>query len=150
MNCEDFSRCNRSYEVFKTMCGTSMYYEVAKKNVIEIANSKLVNIITVLSSSSEELPIFTHFFGWKILMESLLLIFGQQRKILKARKKIEEIENIANMLISASEDSALCEEHHEVMENKRRQSQNCNECYAASSDFDECSKHKTITQKGEY
>ena len=33
---QDLSRYNRSYEVFKTMRGTSMYYEDAKKNVMAI------------------------------------------------------------------------------------------------------------------
>ena len=31
---QDLSRYNRSYEVFKTMRGTSMYFEEAKKNVM--------------------------------------------------------------------------------------------------------------------
>ena len=34
MNKEDFTRYNRSYQVFKTMRGTSMYFEEAKKNVM--------------------------------------------------------------------------------------------------------------------
>ena len=33
---ENLTRYNRSYEVFKTMRGTSMYYEEAKKNVMAI------------------------------------------------------------------------------------------------------------------
>ena len=37
---EDLSRYNRSYQVFKTMRGTSMYYEEAKKNVMAILRQK--------------------------------------------------------------------------------------------------------------
>ena len=33
---EDLTRYNRSYQVFKTMRGTSMYYEEAKKNVMAV------------------------------------------------------------------------------------------------------------------
>ena len=33
---EDLTRYNRSYQVFKTMQGTSMYYEEAKKNGMAI------------------------------------------------------------------------------------------------------------------
>ena len=36
----DLTRYNRSYEVFKTMRGTSMYYEEAKKNVMAILRQK--------------------------------------------------------------------------------------------------------------
>ena len=36
MDSENFSRYNRSYEVFKSVRGTSMYYEQAKKNLMAI------------------------------------------------------------------------------------------------------------------
>ena len=36
VNKEDLTRYNRSYQVFKSMRGTSMYYEEAKKNVMAL------------------------------------------------------------------------------------------------------------------
>jgi hypothetical protein len=36
VNAENLTRYNRSYQVFKTMRGTSMYYEDSKKNVMAL------------------------------------------------------------------------------------------------------------------
>ena len=53
------------------------------------------------------------------------------------------------MIISASEESALCDKHHTAMAIRKSQmdSKNCSECFSASSDFDECSKHKILEEE---
>ena len=60
------------------------------------------------------------------------------------------MEKIAMLLISASENSALCDDHHEEMKirriNKNPKNEECLDCYAANNDFDECSLHKVELQ----
>ena len=60
--------------------------------------------------------------------------------------KVEEIEKIARMIISASEDSALCDKHHIEMKSKTRknlkENESCVQCYSASANFVECEDHK--------
>ena len=64
----------------------------------------------------------------------------------KEEDKIKLIENIAEMLISASTDSALCDNHHNELQNfKKRMFDKdgniCKICYSAKTNFVECQKH---------
>ena len=60
----DLSRYNRSYEVFKTMRGTSMYYEEAKKNVMAILRQNGSPSLFVTLSCAE--------FSWDGLLKEIL------------------------------------------------------------------------------
>ena len=67
----------------------------------------------------------------------------------KQQEKISEIERIAEMLISASKDSALCEEHNsKIKEQKKKFSLDgiCTDCNSAQTNFEECSKHKLVIE----
>ena len=226
---ENLSRYNRSYEVFKTMRGTSMYYEEAKKNVMAILRQKGSPSLFVTLSCAE--------FSWEGLLKEILetihnkivpledvkLLTQQERNklisenvvqsTLHFQKRIEkelklmtmpnffdndcefrvssyyyrvefqqrgaphihtllwledsngksaptfwtsedssegkeeqlnklrEIEIIATILISASEESVMCDDHHEATKNKRN-NDSCIECYSAGINFEECSEHK--------
>ena len=228
---QDLSRYNRSYEVFKTMRGTSMYFEEAKKNVMatlrqngspslfvtlscaEYAWSDLLKEIfeTVEGRKvtqkeiddlnphernkliSENVVLSTLHFQKKIEKELKLMTFSkffddecpysvssyfyriefQQRgaphahcllwlqdddgnpaptfwssteELEKDNKedKIKMIEKIAELLISASIDSALCDDHHTELQNIKKNKKSgvpCKSCYSAKNNFVECSKH---------
>ena len=230
---EDLARYNRSYEVFKTMRGTSMYYEEAKKNVMAILRQKgspslfltlscaeysweglLKEIMETVQNRqctieevrqlspqeknkliSENVIQSTMHFQKRIEKELKLMTYPkffdedcpfnvssyyyrvefQQRGaphihallwlqdemgkeaptfwtadtendgINKQADKLLEIEKIATMLISASDDSVFCEAHHKEVKLKiKNESGKCVECYSAEINFNECSKHKMI------
>ena len=61
---EDLSRYNRSYQVFKTMRGTSMYYEEAKKNVMAILRQKGSPSLFVTLSCAE--------YSWDGLLKEIM------------------------------------------------------------------------------
>ena len=231
---QDLSRYNRSYEVFKTMRGTSMYFEEAKRNVMatlrqngspslfltlscaeyswaellkEIfetvyrrkATQKELDDLTPQERNkliSENVVQSTLHFQKRIEKELKLMTFSkffddncpysvssyfyriefQQRGAPhvhcllwlededgnpaptfwasdddetigknKSGKKIENIENIAMMLISGSMDSALCDEHHSEYQKLKKTTKDengttCGSCYSPKYDFDECKK----------
>ena len=60
--------------------------------------------------------------------------------------KIRKIEDIAAMLISASEDQVMCDEHNG--ENKKikidKGEKECQDCFSAAHNFDKCPIHKTL------
>jgi hypothetical protein len=60
----DLSHYNRSYEVFKTMRGTSMYYEDSKKNVMAILRQNGSPSLFVTLSCAE--------FSWEGLLKEIL------------------------------------------------------------------------------
>ena len=231
VNPQDLSRYNRSYEVFKTMRGTSMYFEEAKKNVMatlrqngspslfltlscaeyswtellkEIfetvegreATPEDINNLTPQERNkliSENVVQSTLHFQKRIEKEIKLMTFlkffdddcpysvssyfyrieFQQRGSphvhcllwLKDKdgtpaptfwssaddqeneesNKIKVIESIAQLLISASLNSALCDDHHNMLRNTRKASEDgtvCKLCFSAKSDFVECENHK--------
>ena len=61
---EDLSRYNRSYEVFKSMRGTSMYYEEAKRNVMAILRQNGSPSLFVTLSCAE--------YSWNGLIKEIL------------------------------------------------------------------------------
>jgi len=50
-------------------------------------------------------------------------------------EKIKNIEHMASMLISASEDDIKCDEHQGMFE------KNCTECYSVKNKFEKCPEH---------
>ena len=64
VNRQDLSRYNRSYEVFKAMRGTSMYYEEAKKNVMAILRQNGSPSLFVTLSCAE--------YSWNSLLKEIL------------------------------------------------------------------------------
>ena len=64
VNRQDLSRYNRSYEVFKAMRGTSMYYEEAKKNVMAILQQNGSPSLFVTLSCAE--------YSWNSLLKEIL------------------------------------------------------------------------------
>ena len=87
---QDLSRYNRSFEVFKTMRGTSMYYEEAKKNVMAILRQNGSPSLFVTLSCAE--------YSWNSLLKEIF-------ETVKNRETTEEeIENLSvqekNKLIS--------------------------------------------------
>ena len=225
----DLSRYNRSYEVFKTMRGTSMYYEDAKKNVMAILRQNGSPSLFVTLSCAEfawegllkeiletvHNKVFTTEFVKKLTPQEKNKLVSEnvvqstlhfQKRIEKELKlmekpgffdndcefsvssyyyrvefqqrgaphihtllwledsngksaptfwtsedssegkeeqlnKLREIEIIATILISASEESVMCDDHHEATKNKRN-NDSCIECYSAGMNFEECSEHK--------
>ena len=228
MKLEDLSRYNRSYEVFKTMRGTSMYYEEAKKNVMAIIRQNGSPSLFVTLSCAE--------FSWEGLLKEILetvhnKVFTEeeikkitpqeknklvsenvvqstlhfQKRIEKELKlmtmpgffdkdcefsvssyyyrvefqqrgaphihallwlqddkkrpaptfwtsendsqgkddqltKLEEIEKLASILISASKQDILCDIHHEAVKDKQNY-EHCKKCFSAEFNFEECLKH---------
>ena len=227
---ENLSRYNRSYEVFKTMRGTSMYYEEAKKNVMAILRQNGSPSLFVTLSCAE--------FSWESLLKEILetvhnkkftledvkMLTPQeknklisenvvqstlhfQKRIEKELKlmtmpnffdndcpykvssyyyrvefqqrgaphihtllwlkdnddkaaptfwtsdgnnsegkedqiaKMKDIEEIASILIFASEKSIMCDYHHEASK-KKVNHEICIDCYSVGTKFEECSKHK--------
>ena len=61
---QDLSRYNRSYDVFKAMRGTSMYYEDAKKNVMAILRQNGSPSLFVTLSCAE--------YSWNSLLKEIL------------------------------------------------------------------------------
>ena len=61
---EDLSRYNRSFQVFKTMRGTSMYYEDAKKNVMALLRQKGSPSLFVTLSCAE--------YSWEGLLKEIM------------------------------------------------------------------------------
>ena len=227
---QDLSRYNRSYEVFKTMRGTSMYFEEAKKNVMatlrqngspslfvtlscaeyswkgllkeileaskgrEVTEEELDNLTSQQRNKliSENVVQSTLHFQKRIEKELKLMTFSkffddkcsfsvisyfyriefQQRGAphvhclvwlkddegnpaptfwasedddINKEMKIKKIEEIADQLITASIDSAICDEHKKELENlnqDRDTSEVCSVCYTAKYDFMECPKHQ--------
>ena len=230
---EDLSRYNRSYQVFKTMRGTSMFYEEAKKNVMAILRQNgspslfvtlscaeyswdglLKEILgTVLNkeASDEDVKKLSSQERNRLISENVIQsTLHFQKRIEKELKlmtmpnflnndckysvssyyyrveyqqrgaphihcllwlkdnegndaptfwssdnedeteetqkdKMNEIEKIATMLISASDESALCEDHWEELQLIKEQSsmrENCLICNSAEANFEECSEHK--------
>ena len=87
---QDLSRYNRSFEVFKTMRGTSMYYEEAKKNVMAILRQNGSPTLFLTLSCAE--------YSWNSLLKEIF-------ETVKNRETTEEeIENLSfqenNKLIS--------------------------------------------------
>ena len=74
---------------------------------------------------------------------------GKERQ----EEKIVDIEKIATMLISGSEDTAFCDYHHKKSKLKTGQTtstnKKCESCYSAESDFEECLNHKMVLEGGE-
>jgi hypothetical protein len=62
------------------------------------------------------------------------------------KEKVMKIEDIAIMLISASEDEAMCDEHHRELHRIRTElfEKECRNCYSEKCDFDKCPVHKII------
>jgi hypothetical protein len=58
--------------------------------------------------------------------------------------KLKEIENIAMLLISASKESALCDEHQNCMKQVQSNQKKCMLCFSADANFDACTEHKSI------
>ena len=58
--------------------------------------------------------------------------------------RIKKIEDIASVLISASEDEALCDKHHDELQSKKRETfeEGCKDCYSAQYDFHKCTLHE--------
>ena len=64
INKEDLTRYNRSYQVFKTMRGTSMYYEEAKRNVMAVLRQNGSPSLFVTLSCAE--------YSWDGLLREIL------------------------------------------------------------------------------
>ena len=60
--------------------------------------------------------------------------------------KIKKIEDIATMLISASEDGTMCDEHHKELQNLKieKGEKECKFCFSANHFFGNCPIHKII------
>ena len=233
VNKEDIARYNRSYQVFKTMRGTSMYYEDAKKNVMAILRQKgspslfltlscaeyswkglLREIMETLEGRKvtekeiEELSIpqknkmisenvvqSTLHFQKRIEKELKLMTHSkffhdncpysvssyfyrvefQQRgaphvhcllwledmnespaptfwnsesdeKENNFEQKVKTIEDIAMMMISASEDDALCDEHQTELQDLQsgNNDENCEHCFTEKYDFEKCTDHEIL------
>jgi hypothetical protein len=80
VNAENLSRYNRSYQVFKTMRGTNMYYEDAKKNVMAVLRQKGSPSLFVTLSCAE--------YSWKGLLKEIMETV-KGRKV--TEKKIDEL-----------------------------------------------------------
>ena len=234
---EDLARYNRSFQVFKTMRGTSMYYEEAKKNVMAVlrqnGSPSLFLTLSCAEYSWEGLlrEILETVKGRKVTTDEINQLTAQQRNKLvsenvvqstlhfqkriekelklmqypkflddscpyavssyfyrvefqqrgaphihcllwledeegnpaptfwncesedKEKKndtetRIKKIEDIAMMLISASEDDAKCDDHQkELHEKKNEESEkDCFECFSVKHDFEKCPKHNFSMQ----
>ena len=56
--------------------------------------------------------------------------------------QLEKIEKIANMLISASASSALCDKHYNMNNGREKmKSKECSCCFSVENDFSECEDH---------
>ena len=226
---EDLSRYNRSYEVFKAMRGTSMYYEEAKRNVmailrqngsptlfvtlscaeyswegllkeiLETVQNRVVTLDEVKKLTpqeknqliSENVVQSTLHFQKRIEKELRLMTYpeffedelhykvssyyyrvefqqrgaphihcllwlqdsegkaaptfwstDENRSEEENSTKINDIEKIASSIISASEDSALCDKHNKERQKTKRNQENCLNCYSPYSNFVECEEHK--------
>jgi hypothetical protein len=62
--------------------------------------------------------------------------------------RIKKIEDIAMMLISASDDDAKCDDHQKELNEKKADTseKNCLECFSAEHDFEKCPKHNFFMQ----
>merc|ERR1712208_183086 len=58
-------------------------------------------------------------------------------------KKIKNIEEIASMLISASEDDGICDDHQPKLPDHKSE-ESCTECYSTNTNFEKCKKHNCI------
>ena len=64
VNKEDLTRYNRSYQVFKTMRGTSMYFEEAKRNVMAMLRQNGSPSLFLTLSCAE--------YSWEGLLQEIL------------------------------------------------------------------------------
>ena len=67
---EDLPRCNRSYEAFKSIRGTSPYYEQAKKNLMAILRQKGCPTLFLTMSCAE--------YKWDQLIKGILEVKGRR------------------------------------------------------------------------
>ena len=68
---------------------------------------------------------------------------GEKDDSCDIQSKMKNIEDLASILISASEDDMLCDEHQKELQEKNDKAleSNCLECYSAIHDFEKCDKH---------
>ena len=81
---EDLPRINRSYDAFKTVRGTSPYYEAAKKNLMAILRQKGCPTLFLTLSCAE--------YKWDNLIKEILQV---------KEKRIVDINEVTNMSSSA-------------------------------------------------
>ena len=66
-----------------------------------------------------------------------------KEKKYETKTRMKNIEDIANMLISSSEDDAKCNDHQREIQKRRNESceKDCMECYSSKHDFEKCPDH---------
>ena len=90
MDPENLSRFNRSYQVFKSLRGTSMYYEESKKNLMAALRQNGCPSVFLTLSCAE--------YDWQELLKEILETV-YRKKVTK--KEIDEMSNAEkNKLIS--------------------------------------------------
>ena len=89
----DLPRYNRSFEVFKTMRGTSMYYQDAKKNLMAVLRQNGCPSLFLTVSSAE--------YKWKELIKQILETEWKQEVSMSYVESLSESERIKIITQSA-------------------------------------------------
>ena len=86
---EDLPRCNRSYEAFKSIRGTSPYYEQAKKNLMAILRQKGCPTLFLTMSCAE--------YKWDQLIKGILEV--KERRVVDITEVKEMSTSARNKLL---------------------------------------------------